>query len=93
MGEWISRTETMKKYLKTNWKYWDEKSMQIVKKNEHNKYYHLFVSVNNTLLHVEIHQDVDFLFESLKKIENDRIFKIERIIKEQLKQAALFVNL
>ncbi len=85
---YISNSKSMLKYLKTNWKYWDDKSM-IFRKSHNNKddgyhCYHIYVAVNKVLLTCTFSQDSDKALQDLKKIEENRIFKIERIIKEQL---------
>lgn len=77
----LYRTDYMLKYLKANWKYWDDKSMDICK--QHDGYgFHLYVAVNNELIHQEIRPNT--VDEDLKKLESHRRFKIERIIKDQL---------
>ena len=84
MEKYLSNSKSMLKHLKENWKYWDDKSM-IFRKSHNDKYdgyhcYHIYVAVNNTLLTCTFSQDSDKALEDLKRIENNRIFKIEKII-------------
>ncbi len=88
MGKCLSHSKSMLKFLQENWKYWDEKSMMFRK--AHNTSddgyhcYHIYVAVKDTLLTCTFSQNSDKVLEDLKQIEENRIFKIERIIKKQL---------
>ncbi len=88
MGKSLVQSKSMLKFLKENWKYWDDKSM-IIRKSHNDRYdgyhcYHIYVAVKDTLLTCTFSQNSDKVLEDLKQIENNRIFKIERIIKDQL---------
>lgn len=77
----LYRTDYMLKYLKTNWKYWEDETMDICKQHD-GKGFHLYAAINNKLIYGLIHPRT--LEEDLKNIENNRVFKIEKILKEQL---------
>ena len=84
MSKYLSQSKSMLKFLKNNWKFWDDKSMMI-RKSHNTKYdgyhcYHIYIAINNHLITGTISQDTDKILEDLKKIENNRIFKIERIL-------------
>lgn len=77
MAKSIERTDYMLKYLKTNWKYWDDECMSIVK--QHNGYgFHMFIALNNKLLQFVLSSSM--YEKSLKDIENTRVFKLEKIL-------------
>ena len=81
MSDALYRTDYMLKYLRINWKYWDDSCMSICKEHDGKKF-NFYVAIENKLIISKINPKK--IEESLKTIEENRVFKLKKIILPQI---------
>lgn len=76
----LYRTDRLQSYLEKNWEHWDSKRMMIQKQHDGYGFY-LYFAVDNHLISEELNINSESnLLYSLKKIENNRVYKIKRVL-------------